>query len=269
MGLGGEPLDAGRFRIAEDMDYLPKHKLPDQTPDWRARIKNEAYRKVVIAPLLQGCAARETARDSTRALMGGFWDFVDTFPAIIRETYTIAPAATANPRLRRFLKQATPHLAGSLDGMAGDERAHRALWVRSASRVGLSEEELYRWPVLPEVRALSDALRAEKRLARRLLYFVAVEIVAAGTSKYLSQAPAFVELMGNEGMQWFAAHLVHSRDVATHEAIAYELALEVKQAAHETSDEQSLNEDIQRCVDWFVTAGAACVREFVATDARP
>jgi len=227
--------------------------------DWKARIKAEAYDKVVACPLTQGCA--EGGRYA-RALLGGFWPFVNAFPTILRDTYENVPAVAASEAVRRFLKRSAPILSGTLKGMEGDERAHRALWIRAASRVGLSEEQLQQWRVLPEIAALTEGIRTEGHLGRRLLYFAAVEIVAEGTSRYLAQLPRFVETMGEEGMQWFTVHMVHPDDATTHEALAYDLALSVKRVAHEPTDADSVNADIQRCIDWFFAAGVACAREF-------
>lgn len=235
---------------------------PGQARVWQARIEAEAYKKVLASPLMHACAQGGT---SPRALFGGFWHFVDTFPAIIRDTYENVPCAAANDKVRRFLKRSAPVLSGSLKPMVDDERAHRALWIRASRRVGLSEIQLQQWRILPEIRSLTEAIRTEGALARRLLYFAAVEIVAESVSRYLSQQPPFVEAMGEDGMEWFNVHLVHPDDATTHEALAYNLALSVKRVAHEPTDEKSVNADIQRCVDWFFAGGIACAREFAQT----
>lgn len=241
------------------MNALRKRNQPEHSREWRMRHRDEAYRKALACPLMHACAE---GGNHTRALFGGFWHFVDQFPAIIRETYTTVPSAAANDTIRRFLRRAAPALSGTLKGMENDERAHRALWIRSASRVGLSEDRLHKFGILPEIRSLTEAIRTEQHLGRRLLYFVAVEMVAEGVSRFLSQAPRFVEAMGEDGMQWFAVHLMPPDHGATHEAVAYKIALSVKQAADERIDETSINDDIQRCVDWFFAGGVACVREF-------
>jgi pyrroloquinoline quinone (PQQ) biosynthesis protein C len=242
------------------MDAVRNADQSTQSRDWKARIKDEAYAKVLVSPLLRGCAQ---GGDYPRALLGGFWYFVNEFPGIIRETYSNVPAA-ANEKIRRFLRRSAPALSGTLKGMEDDERAHRALWIRSASRVGLSEDQLQQRRVLPEVKSLTEAIRTEGHFARRLLYFVAVEIVAEGVARYLSQAPRFVELMGEEGMQWFTVHVVHPDDATTHEAVAYNLSLSAKRIAHEPTDEKSIDADIQRCVDWFFNASIACARDFAS-----
>lgn len=225
--------------------------------DWLRPIKAEAARKVESSPLIRGCA---DAGPYPRGLLGGFWHFVNEFPEIIRETYATVPAAADAPT-RRFLHRTAGTLSGSLHGMEGDERTHRGLWIRAAGCVGLSELQLQRWPVLAEVKSLTDAIRNEQELGRRLLYFVAVEMVAENVARYLIGAPRFVEAMGEEGMQWFAAHLVPPGKTTTHEALAFQLAMSVKRANAAPVDEISVSEDIQRCVDWFLAASIACARE--------
>lgn len=226
--------------------------------DWLRPIKAEAARKVESSPLIRGCA---DAGPYPRGLYGGFWHFVNEFPEIIRETYASVPAADADAPTRRFFNRTARRLAGSLRGMEGDERTHRGLWIRAAGCVGLAEAQLERWPVLVEVRALTDAIRNEPELGRRLLYFVAVEMVAESMARYLVGAPRFVAAMGDEGMLWFAAHVVPPDKTTTHEALAFQLAISVKRAGAAPVDEISVSADIQRCVDWFLTASIACASE--------
>lgn len=230
---------------------------------WQARIKHEAYGKVLASPLVVACAERGNDDRSAAALIGGFWSFVDVFPAIIRGTYASALAGSEGETVRSFQRRMAPILSETLSSMEDDERSHRALWLRAARSIGLSAEALYGWPVLPEVRRVSRELLDERDLGRLLLYFVGVEVVAEGVSRRLSTAPDFVAAMGPDGMSWFAAHLVAPGEVGAHEDLAYKLALAVRQAAGENTDEASINAEVQRCVDWFVAAGDACAREFV------
>lgn len=247
-----------------------KFKLPPQAPDWLERTAAEARRKIADSPLMQGCAA-ESSDDLryARALLGGFWHFVDVFPGIIRETYTAVPAQEADERLQRFLTRAARRVAGKLRGMEADERGHRELWIASARQAGLSEGQLHAWPVLPEIRHLAEQMAAELNLGCRLLYFVAVEIVAAEASQFLSRSPRFVEAMGADGMLWFAAHPVARQDPTTHEAISYALALSFKRVTAEPLDEAAIHADVQRCVDWFFAGSVACAREFAGTKGSP
>lgn len=239
------------------MEAFPNRRSVGAMYDWLRPIKAEAARKVESSPLIRGCA---DAGPYPRCLYGGFWHFVDEFPEIIRETYATVPATAADAPTRRFFNRTAEMLAGSLRGMENDERTHRGLWLRAAGCVGLSAAQLQRWPALAEVRALTEAIRNEPQLDRRLLYFVAVEMVAESLARYLVGAPRFVAAMGDQGMLWFAAHLP-SGETSTHEALAFRLAMALQPDKAAQVDASAVNEDIQRCVDWFVTASIACARE--------
>lgn len=248
--------------VAHEMDALG-HLVQSMHAHGRAlRFRDAVRGKVLASPLVQGCAAWGAEGDRyARALFGGFWSFVDAFPSIIRDTRATLPAA-AFDALRRSLHREA--VGGMLRGMESDEHVHRGLWIRSASCVGLTEAELQQWPVLPEIRTITETLRTERHLAHRLLYFVAVEVIAAEVSGSLLQAPRFAEAMGDEGSRWFAAHVVAPGATTTHEAVAYALAVALLDAAGEPGDDASLGEPVQRCVDWFFAGSVACVRAFVA-----
>ncbi len=225
--------------------------------DWKSRIKQEAWGKVFASPLMKGCATGDIKY--IVALLAGFWDFVDRFPAIIRGTFMNIPAGS--PKLQKFLRRAAGKLSGTLTGMEEDERNHRTLWLKAAGMVDLNLEKLMGWKVLPEIDLISSSIeRAEIR--KKLLYFVAVEIVAEGISKYLSQYAAFEKVMGQKGMGWFKAHLVHPTDGTTHEDIAYRAAYQMYQAAGEIPSEEKINFVVQECVDLFSAADRACIHSF-------
>lgn len=230
--------------------------------DWTRPIKDEAYRRIADSPLVQGCASRGNEANHVVALLAGFWPFVDAFPGIIRHTYGQAFGATPDEALRRFQRRTGAVVSAAMAGMASDESTHRALWLVSARSIGLSEDDLGRPPVLPAIRHLIDAVGGEPNLGRRLLYFVAVEIVAEGVSRLLSQSPRFVAEMGEHGMDWFAAHRLAPGRTGAHEALAYKLALALKRALNEPADVGTVGEDVRRCIDWFVAAGAASVDAF-------
>ena len=236
---------------------ITRQRTPPASESWAPAIKDEAFRRIAGSPLVEGCATHGNAGRHAFALVAGFWPFVDAFPAIIRRTYGPTDAAP-DKLLRRFQRRAGAILANTLVGMESDERDHRALWLRSARSLGLSEAGLGRLPVLPEVRQLVEAVGNESSLARRLLYFVAVEMVAESVARVVSASPRFVAAMGEPGMGWFAAHRLSPGETGAHEALAYKLALAVKRAAREPVDPDAVAADILRCIDWFVAAGAAC-----------
>jgi hypothetical protein len=231
---------------------------------WKARIKLEAWEKINASPLMAGCATGD-ARFIV-ALLAGFWDFVDRFPAIIRGTFNTISQGT-DPRFTRFLQRASQRLAGMLSGMESDERAHRALWLKSASMVDLDVQKLMSWRVLPEIDRISTVIdQAEVR--KKLLYFVAVEIVAEGISNFLSNSSAFEKVMGQKGLSWFRVHAVQPNDQTTHEEIAYRAAYQLFMKAGEDLTEERLNTTIQECVDLFIKGASACCDAFGGAHAK-
>jgi len=226
----------------------------------REKTKIEVSRKVAASPLLRGCAGG--APEYLWALFEGYWLFVDQFPGIIRETYGSTPRDVSDAT-RRFLRRAAPILSGTLAGMEDDERAHRTLWIESARCAGISETRLSSAPLVPEVRTLTENIGGERDLRRRLLYFVSVEIVAEEMSRFLADAPAFVSIMGEKGMGWFNAHLVHPTGTTTHEEIAYNIVEKLGRANGQSVDGAEINEHIQRAVDWFTSGATGCVREYI------
>lgn len=208
---------------------------------------------------MQGCAKGDVRH--IVALIAGFWDFVDRFPAVIRGTFSTIPEGTA-PTLAKFLRRSASILSGTLAGMEEDERAHRALWLKSAEMVDLDVQQLMSWKVLPEIDRISTSIE-EAEIAEKLLGFVAVEIVAEGISNFLAHSPNFVAVMGQKGMGWFRIHLVHPNDGTTHEDIAYKAAHQMFLAAGKEPTEETLNATIQNCVDLFISGARACAQSFV------
>ncbi len=198
-------------------------------------------------------------RCDPRALEGlycGYWNFVDTFPEVIQSTYRETPGGDSGQG--RFLRRAAGILAGTLEGMEADERVHRTLWIKSAAAFGFEEKQLYDYPVVLEIAEIASTMSRETLLQRRLLQFVATEIVAEGISNCLAVAETFKQRAGARGMGWFNVHLIHQNDETTHEAIAYNTAFLLMREAGELPDESAVSIEVQRGVDLFITAAQAC-----------
>jgi hypothetical protein len=230
---------------------LRKIDLPS---GWQDRIKSEAWRKINTSLLMDGC--RRCDARALEALYCGYWNFVDTFPEVIQSTYREAPVGDSGQS--RFLRRAAGILAGTLEGMEADERAHRTLWIKSAVEFGIEEKQLYEFPVVPEIAEIAATMSRETKLQRRLLQFVSTEIVAEGISNCLAAAETFKQRAGARGMGWFNVHLIHQDDETTHEAIAYNTAFMLMREAGEQLDEQAVGVEVQLGVDLFITAAQAC-----------
>ena len=230
---------------------LRKIDLPS---GWQERIKSAAWAKISASPLMHGC--QQCDGRALEALYCGYWNFVDSFPEVIQSTYREAPAGVSGDG--RFPRRAAGILAGTLEGMEADERAHRALWIKSAAEFGFTEDQLYEWPVVTEIAAISQTMAGETLLQRRLLQFVATEIVAEGISNCLAASEEFKQKAGARGMGWFNVHLIHQVDETTHEAIAYNTAFLLMRDAGVQPDESSIDAEVQNGVDLFIAAAQAC-----------
>lgn len=237
--------------------------FPGFESGWRTRIKSKAWAKIYASPLMQGCRRGDIRY--VRALLAGYWDFVDRFPRIIEGTFsTISVSGDALGRLKRFLNLAARTLAGTLESMKNDERQHRVLWLKSADKAGLGYGDLTNWHVLSEINDISNVIGTAD-VRTKLLYFAAVEIVAEGISKCLSESDQFKIMMESEGMRWFEVHLLHPENVTTHEDLAYQTVERLFQAEGIEPTEQVVDETIQVGVDLFIRAAEACAREFAGT----
>ena len=203
---------------------------------------------------MDGC--RRCDPRALEALYCGYWNFVDTFPEVIQSTYRETPGGASGQS--RFLRRAAGILAGTLEGMEADERAHRTLWIKSAAEFGIEEKRLYEFPIVPEIAEIAVTMSRETQLQHRLLQFVATEIVAEGISNCLVAAETFKQRAGARGMGWFNVHLIHQDDETTHEAIAYNAAFMLMREAGELPDESAISIDVQLGVDLFIRAAQAC-----------
>lgn len=226
----------------------------------RAANKLDIWATISSFPFVRGCRCGDP--QFIRALFGGFWNFVNCFPQIIRDTYSSVPAEI-DERTRRFLERSAQILSGMLAGMETDERAHRALWLRSAKQAGLDESDLENWELLPEVRGIAEAIGNEQDLYTRLLYFVSVELIAEGLSRALADSPEFLKAMGSKGMSWFKAHLVHESGATTHEQLAYNLAGRIASFQGRQPSEESMHETVMKGLMLFAFAANACAEKFV------
>ncbi len=232
---------------------------------WRTRIKEKAWAKIYASPLMQGCTRGDIRY--VRALLAGYWNFVERFPEIIEGTFSTIPSdipGQAETRPNKFLRRAARILAGTLESMQNDERQHRVLWLKSAAKAGLGYSDLTGWRVLSEVEDISSVIGAAN-VRTKLLYFAAVEIVAEGISKCLSESDRFRGIMENEGMRWFDVHLRHPENVTTHEDLAYQAVERLFQEEGIEPTEQGIDEDIQVGVDLFIRAAQACATQFAGS----
>lgn len=227
------------------------HNEPADRPNWVSGIKEEVHRKVRTCTLTAGC--RQGDHACVKALVIGFWPFVDAFPGIIKDRY-LNVSDTELDSQARVMQRAAQILAR----MENDERSHRDLWLCTAEAMGLDPtRDLVRNP-LAEITALIEQMRGESDLATVFLCFVAVEMVAETLSQELLASEAFCDMLNERGKVWFKVHVAH--EGTTHEQIAFRLAM-AHYRDEDTPGAEKINAIIQQTVDLFCAGGEACRRE--------
>ena len=196
-------------------------------PNAKKVAKEQLFDRIAKHPLIVGCA--ELDMGSIELLFGGYWNFVLLFPDAIQSIYDnvglqVQALTEKNPR------QASRYgrlLSGSklLSSMKGDEINHRLLWEASAGVVGINEDELDSFPVLPTATNLISDIKNAQTPASSLIGCAAVEIVATGISRPLLNSSEFCKLMGKKGMAWFHEHKTATlHNGTTHEDVALSFA---------------------------------------------
>ena len=199
-------------------------------PEAKSVAKKLLFAQIADHPLIAGCA--EADERSLRLLFGGYWHFVLNFPEAIQSIYDnvgvqVAALAEQNPR------QASRYgrlLSGSnlLSSMKGDEINHRHLWQASAGVVGINEDELGSFPVLPTATHLILDIKHAQTPTSSLIGCAAVEIIATGISRPLLGSPAFCKLMDKIGLAWFREHETATlHNGTTHEDVALSFARQI------------------------------------------
>lgn len=210
----------------------------NETPAWLPGLKEETLEKVSNSPLTQGCAKGYT--ESLRALMIGFWPFVDSFPDIINSKY-----ARSGNRGAQILAE-----------MEQDERGHRILWLQTCEVLAIDEKEMEHEP-LPRMRRLIQVIGEDTQPYISFLRFLGVEIIAEALSVALMEHAPFQEQLGERGQEWFKVHLnaVNEAHATSHEALTIRLA---KQHAGPSGSETQFAKEVAQTVDLFIEAGEEC-----------
>ena len=198
-------------------------------PRAKGMAKGTLFAEIAEHPLMKGC--READPRYLLGLFGGFWPFVDQFPAVIEKGYAKIAADSSDLQLssaqRRGIERMGRMLGGSeaLAAMADDEREHRNLWLRSAGRADISLEDLVDFGVLPSAARLTGDMEESLGPVEMSMHFAAVEFVAEDISRVLMVPGKFRDLMGQEGSRWFNVHLMTAHHEGTaHEDIALAIA---------------------------------------------
>ena len=232
-------------------------------PTWIPNIKKDVRRKVESSPIIQGCARGDVSH--VRALITGYWPFVDAFPKIIFRTlystkkYLLKPhfILTFGPLMLRGIHTMNAKVTKEIQS---DEAAHRDLWIQTAAALGLTIKDLRNQKAIPEILHLNETVGEGTDFFIRYLRFVAVEMVAEEISRVLLASAPFSELVGESGQEWFHVHILHDlHEGMSHEELALRLAWIFYFIDHQSEEpqEKDVSRTIHEMVDLFDAVGKA------------
>lgn len=189
-------------------------------PHAKLLAKETLSREIAEHSLMKGCSNIDPRY--LLGLFGGFWPFVEGFPAVIEGSYADLGRFASSDSQKRLIGRIGRMLAGSekLAAMAKDETHHKAFWLLSAKQAGFDKEQLVSYPFPASSSRLAQDIQARPDFIAILMDFAAVEFVATAISDTLMESSAFREMMGDKGQRWFTEHFVASHEGTPHEDIA-------------------------------------------------
>ena len=222
-------------------------------PDWVDDIKGEVTDKVKRSIASKVC--REGNIPALRQLVVIFWPFVDEFPKIVRHGCVkfIKHKLITDPGNADELLSLLVLADKTLTLIERDETEHRALWIKTAEAVGLTDQDLER-PPIPLVKKLTTEMKTWTDPAAMFLRFAAVEIIAEVVSWHFLESPQFRKAVGTKGLEWFLAHTRHEDE--SHESLTYRFAIAFSESGITHAEANAL---IQPLIDLFVEAAENAV----------
>ncbi|AOX16532.1 hypothetical protein [Kozakia baliensis] len=212
----------------------------------RDALRVHAREEVFGSPLIRRCA--EGDREAIKALLTGFWPFVQAFEQAIDARVGRLPTRPlierfGQSRVRAFFNEARE----AVREMKDEEGSHAVLWRQSADEIGA---KLDGNPILPGVAKLLESSEADDEV-EFFCWLAGTEYIAEELSAYLCHAPAFNACFTSNRWIWGLAHLAHDHDGPSHLEIDEDLA----RAYHSSLDPQivgaAMNAHIRRCERLF------------------
>ena len=231
-------------------------------PDWVHDIKEDVKDKVKGSIASKVC--REGNIPALQQLLVTFWPFVDQFPKIVRRGCVkfIKHELLTHPGNADDLLSLLVLADKTLTLIERDEAEHRALWIKAAGAVGLTQQDLER-PPIPLVKKLVAKMEAWTDPAAMFLRFAAVEVIAEVASGHFLESHEFRKAVGTKGLEWFLAHTKHEDE--SHESLTYRLAITFRERGVTQEEAGAL---IQPLADLFVEAAESAVATVASRSQR-
>ena len=185
-------------------------------------------------------------RKAAESLHCGFWGFVRQFEVAIAERVN-SNSLPREPLYAKFgRREARKALAGTardvkelqkseIEGvfnkaeralleMQHEEATHAAHWAADAKNLGISRVELDRAPLMPGIKALNDAARAEDIVEFFAKSLAATEFAAEELGDVLARNDRFTKLFGRRRAIWMEVHTIPHDEGPSHADIVLDFA---------------------------------------------
>ena len=228
----------------------------------RVALRAHAQDEVTGSPLIRACASGD--QEAIRALLIGFWPFVQAFERAIDLRVGRLPMRPlierfGQDRVRAFFSEAR----AAVREMKDEEGSHALLWRRAAEELDI---ELDDRPAVEGVRDLLANAESDDTV-EFFCWLAGTEYIAEELSAYLCNAPGFTGSFPSNRWVWGLAHLAHDHDGPSHLDIDEDLA----RAYHPSEDPAvagaTLFAHIRRCEELFGLAAQDVREKLVRTHA--
>ena len=207
-------------------------------------LRTAARKEVEDSSLIMRAANGE--RKAAESLQRGFWGFVRQFEVEIAERIN-SKSLPREPLYAKFgRREARTALAGAarniknlqkseIEGvfneaeralleMQHEEATHAAHWAADARHLGISRAELDRMPLMPGIKALNDAARAEDIVEFFARSLAATEFIAEELGDVLARNDRFTKLFGRRRAIWMEVHTIPHDEGPSHADIVLDFA---------------------------------------------
>ena len=212
----------------------------------RISLRAHAREEVSGSPLIKACASGD--RGAIRALLIGFWPFVQAFERAIDVRVSRLPTRPliqrfGQSRVRAFFNEARK----AVREMKEEEGSHMMLWRQGADELGIDLESS---PAVEGIQNLLANTESEDTV-EFFCWLAGTEYIAEELASYLCHAPDFVNAFPSGRWIWGLAHLEHDHEGPSHLEIDEDLA----RAYHPSTDPKvaaaTLFAHIRRCEQLF------------------
>lgn len=217
----------------------------------RAALRIHAREEIYGSSLIRDCACGDL--NSIKALLLGFWPFVQAFEQAIDERVGRLPTRPlvqrfGQDRVRVFFNEARK----AVREMKEEEGSHAILWRRAAEELGVDLNEQH---TIPGITTLLESACSDDEV-EFFCWLAGTEYIAEELSAYLCNSPAFNKSFPSGKWVWGLAHLMHDHEGPSHLEIDEDLA----RAYHPSTDPSvvgtALFTHIRRCERLFGNAAA-------------